>query len=69
MKAARMSTFIGGDNNSARTEYLFFELEPPEELGPAGLPTNLLSPTLRDPSLIAEEVEVKGSGAAIFESF
>lgn len=66
-----VSVLSGGEDHNKRTEYLFLELlEPPAELGPAfGLPISLFSPILRDPSLIAEVVEVKGSGAANFESF
>lgn len=59
------ASFTGG----AHTEYLLFELEPPAELGPAGLPMSLLSPTFREPSFIAEELEVNGSGAAILDNF
>lgn len=71
MGTLRVSVLSGRENRNERTEYLFFELdEPPAELGPAfGLPISLFSPILRDPSLIAEVVEVKGSGAANFESF
>jgi hypothetical protein len=31
--------------------------------------SSLFSPTLREPSLIKEELEAKGSGAASFDSF
>lgn len=73
MSGPRVSVLSDSEGPNERTEYLFFELElelAPPELGPAfGLPISLFSPILRDPSLIADVVEVKGSGAANFESF
>ena len=44
-----------------RTWNLFFELP--------GLDRSLFSPTLREPSLMACDDDVKGSGAASFEVF
>ena len=44
-----------------RTWNLFFEVP--------GLDSSLFSPTLRDPSLIAWDEDLKGSGAASFDVF